>query len=90
MRGTLAGLGVAAALGALVALGSCTHPQGHVVSGDRNSVKIENTGDAAAALELARKHCAEYERVPELRDTDMDYAYYTCVPPTESGPPVHG
>ena len=54
--------------------------QDAAMQGNANGVVINYVGDIAETLPLARKHCAEYERVPVLRQTQDDHAIYDCVP----------
>jgi len=49
-------------------------------------VQISYGGDVASACPLARKHCAQYERVPHLADigageNGLDLANFDCVRP---------
>ena len=66
------------ALGAAV-LSGCTAPHPAVLAGDANSVEVSYGGDVASALPLARRHCAQFERVPHLRDAALDIAIFDCV-----------
>ena len=42
-------------------------------------MQVEYGGDVASAWPLARRHCAEFERVPSLRETDGNVATFDCV-----------
>jgi hypothetical protein len=74
--------GVAAA-----ALAACNAPHPNIREGDADSVQITYGGDVATAWPLARKHCAQYERVPRLADIGvsegggMVLANFDCVRP---------
>ena len=75
------GLGTAAAL-----LSGCTGAHPAIREGDAASVQIDYTGDPASAWPLARRHCAQFERVPRFVDagigeTGLDVAYFDCVRP---------
>ncbi len=50
-----------------------------VMEGNADSVAIQFAGDVGATLPLAAKHCAQYERVPQLRNTRDDIVNYACV-----------
>jgi hypothetical protein len=67
------------ALGALL-LDGCDIPHHDVaMSGNADGVVISYVGDVAETLPLARQHCAQYERVPVLRQTKDENAIYVCV-----------
>ena len=76
----IAFLGAAMAAGATATLAGCTTPHPFVVSADEKSVDIGYSGDPAAALPVARNHCAAYQRVPRLAYTGDSIAYFDCVP----------
>lgn len=59
----------------------CSGPQPFIRDGDAKSVEVAYYGDVATALPLARKHCAQYERVPQLIDRGLDTAIFDCVIP---------
>jgi hypothetical protein len=86
--GRLAG---AMAIGLLAApLAGCLSYQAHVMSGDGDQVVIQYTGDVALTLPLARQHCAQYERVPQQRETDPGSVTYACVPPDRQPSSIRG
>jgi hypothetical protein len=60
-------------------LAACTGPAPTVREGDAASVQVEYGGDVASAWPLARRHCAEFERVPSLRETDGNIASFDCI-----------
>jgi len=81
MSRSIAAAALAFATGAAgVALSSCTAPHPFVREGDANSVEITYAGDVASALPVAREHCAQYERVPQLVNAGADLAIFNCVP----------
>ena len=90
MRGRLGGLGRAIAIGALAALAGCVQPKDRVVDGDGNHVTIQYYGDLDATLPLARQHCAQFERVPQRRASDVDTVTYDCTVPGPSGSAIRG
>lgn len=62
------------------ALSGCTsHP--YIVQGDAKSVEVSYGSDVARALPLARRHCAQFERVPRLVDSGAELALFDCVRP---------
>jgi len=65
-------------LGALLA--GCDPPHHDVaMRGNADGVIINYFGDIAETLPLARQHCAQYERVPMLHQTQDNNAIYFCV-----------
>jgi hypothetical protein len=62
-------------------LSGCTGPHPFVRAGDRNSVEVVYSGDAASALPVARQHCARYERVPRPVNAGADVAVFDCIGP---------
>ena len=72
-----------AAAALALALCACTLAQPNPVirKGDADSVEILYSWDPQSALPLARQHCAQYERVPRLRDAGADIAVFDCVRP---------
>ncbi|HEV2335568.1 MAG TPA: hypothetical protein VGS13_08735 [Stellaceae bacterium] len=72
-----AAVALAFALGA--ALSGCVEPHPFIVEGDAKSVSVTYSGDVANALPLARQHCAQFERVPQLVDPGVDTAEFDCV-----------
>jgi len=67
------------ALGAL--LGGCNDipHQNVAMRGNADGVMINYVGDVADTLPIARQHCAQYERVPVLRQAKDNNATYACV-----------
>jgi hypothetical protein len=91
MRPRLAGLGKALAAGVLAAaLAGCLQAQNHVMTGDQNQVRIQYYGDIDATVPMARQYCAQFERVPQRRDSDVDSVTYACVVPGQPGPAIRG
>ena len=71
----------ASALALAATLSACTAPHPYIVKSDANSVEISYGSDVASALPLARRHCAQFERVPRLVDSGADLALFDCVRP---------
>jgi hypothetical protein len=65
----------------MAALAGCGRPQDAIVRGNADSVDILYDGDLAEALRLARQHCAQFERVPQQRQTKDDVVTFQCVVP---------
>jgi hypothetical protein len=84
-RGRTLALGLT--FGALAAaLAACNAPKPNIREGTADSVEVSYGGDVATAWPLARKHCAQYERVPRLLQTDagengLETANFDCVRP---------
>jgi hypothetical protein len=66
-----------AALGAF-ACGCATQP--YLSAGNANSAEVGYSGDLAAATEVAKQHCARYEKVPRYLDTSENIAFFACEP----------
>ena len=49
-----------------------------VDKGDANSAVITYSGDLDSATAVARRHCAQYERVAHLVTTAIGQAYFQC------------
>jgi hypothetical protein len=50
-----------------------------VDKGDANSAVIVYSGDIESATAVARRHCAQYERVAHLVTTAIGQAYFECL-----------
>jgi hypothetical protein len=77
------GLAIGAVAGVLTA---CNAPKPNIREGDADMVQVTYGGDVATAWPLARKHCAQYERVPRLADVGvgengLDLANFDCIRP---------
>jgi hypothetical protein len=72
---------LASSLACIAALSGCAaDSHAYVDAGDAKSVSVVYGHDLARALPLAREHCAQYERVPQLRNVGEDMAVFDCVP----------
>jgi hypothetical protein len=47
-------------------------------AGNANSAEVGYGGDLAAATEVAREHCARYEKVPRYLDSSDNIAFFAC------------
>ena len=54
-------------------------PGPFVREGNADSVEIGFSGDLSNAMPLARKHCAQFERVPRYAMGAQDGAVFDCV-----------
>jgi hypothetical protein len=73
-------------LAVAAALAACNAPKPNIREGDADAVQVTYGGDVATAWPLARKHCAQYERVPRLADVGagengLDLANFDCIRP---------
>jgi hypothetical protein len=75
---TLAGITLAACGDASGVFGG---PGPFVRDGNADSVEITFRGDVSNAMPLARKHCAQYERVPRYAMPSLDGAVFDCIRP---------
>ena len=60
---------------------ACTASHPFVASGDAKSVQVNYSGDAAAAVPLAQRHCAGYGRTARLDYSGDGLAVFDCVGP---------
>ncbi len=47
-------------------------------AGDANSAQVGYGHDLTAATEVAREHCARYDRVPRYLDSSENIAFFAC------------
>jgi hypothetical protein len=78
IRRTAAVFGLA--LAALLAACALPHEDAPM-RGTADWVLISYAGDASDTLPIARRHCAQYERQPVLRQAKDNSALYMCVKP---------
>jgi hypothetical protein len=71
----LAGAGLSACGGA----GPFAGPGPFVREGNAASVEIGFSGDVSNAMPLARRHCAQFERVPRYVAPTLDGGLFECV-----------
>jgi hypothetical protein len=80
------GLALASGITAAAVLAGCNASRPNIREGNADSVQVSYGGDVATAFPLARKHCAQFERVPRLADvgigeSGLDLANFDCVRP---------
>ena len=64
-----------------LALAGCAGERPFVSRGDAATVEIGFSRDLDATLRVARQHCGQFERVPELTGRSDNIAYYECRKP---------
>jgi len=47
-------------------------------AGDAKSAEVGYGRDLTAATEVAKEHCARYDRVPRFLDSSENIAYFAC------------
>lgn len=52
----------------------------YLSAGDANNAEVGYSHDLAAATEVAREHCARYEKVPRYLNSSENIAYFACEP----------
>ena len=52
-----------------------------VLDGDADYVRVTYAGDMESATATAKRHCAQFERVPRFREIEESAAYFFCVRP---------
>ena len=62
-----------------IAAGCATKP--FLSAGNANSAEVGYGTDLAAATEVAREHCARYEKVPRYLDSSENIAFFACEKP---------
>ena len=50
-------------------------------AGNANSAEVGYSTDLAAATEVAKDHCARYEKVPRYLDSSDNIAFFACEKP---------
>jgi hypothetical protein len=64
---------------AFAAVGCAERP--YLSAGNANAAEVGFTRDLGAATEVAREHCARYEKVPRFLDASENIAYFACEHP---------
>jgi len=59
----------------------CAGPKPFLLQGDAGSAQVGYSGTIDDATAVARKHCAQYERVPRFVEAGENVAFFDCVPP---------
>lgn len=52
-----------------------------VLDGDANYVRVTYGGDMESATAAAKRHCAQFERLPRFEEIEESVAYFYCVRP---------
>jgi hypothetical protein len=58
------------------ACGCTEHP--YLSAGNATSAEVGYGRDLAAATEVAKEHCARYDKVPRYLDSSENIAYFAC------------
>jgi hypothetical protein len=56
-------------------------PKPFVLDGDADYVRVTYAGDMESATAVAKRHCAQFERVPRFREIEESVVYFFCVRP---------
>ena len=62
-------------------LGSACVAKPALLEGNADSAVVSYGRDLTGATALAKRHCAGFERVAQLRETGENLAYFDCVRP---------
>ncbi|HXC12029.1 MAG TPA: hypothetical protein VNV39_04235 [Stellaceae bacterium] len=65
-------------LSTIAGITCCCATRPFLSAGTANSAEVGYSGDLAAATEVAKEHCARYERVPRYLDSSNDIAFFAC------------
>jgi hypothetical protein len=60
---------------------ACTGGQPFLLQGDANSAQVGYSGNLDAAALVARRHCTQFERVPQFLEAEENIAFFDCVKP---------
>ncbi len=52
----------------------------YLSDGSATSAEVGYSRDLAAATEVARQHCARYDKVPRYLNSSENIAYFACEP----------
>ena len=59
----------------------CSESTPFLLQGDAASAQVGYGGNLEAATPVAKKHCAQYERVPRFLEAQENVAFFDCVKP---------
>lgn len=65
----------------MVGAGAACAPKPFVLDGDADYARVTYAGDMESATAAAKRHCAQFERVPRFREVEESVAYFFCVRP---------
>jgi hypothetical protein len=60
---------------------SCTGGKPFLLQGNADTAQVGYSGNLDAATPVARRHCAQYERVPRFLEAEENIAFFDCVRP---------
>jgi len=52
-----------------------------LLQGNPDSAQVGYSGAIDPTTDVARKHCAQYERVPRFVEAEQNIAFFDCVRP---------
>jgi hypothetical protein len=76
LRSGGAGIALALILVGMAAAGCTEKP--YLSAGNASEAQVGYSRDLAAATEVAREHCARYEKVPRFLDSSNNIAFFAC------------
>lgn len=62
-------------------ISGCAAAKPFLLQGNATSAQVGYGGNVDDATLVARKHCAQYERVPRLVEAEENVAFFDCVRP---------
>ena len=62
-------------------IAGCEGPKPFLLEGDASSAEVGYSLSLAGTTDVAKQHCARYERVPHFLQAQEDVAYFDCVKP---------
>jgi hypothetical protein len=60
---------------------ACAGPRPFLLQGNPDSAQIGYSGAVDATTDVARQHCAQYERIPRFVEAEQNIAFFDCVRP---------
>ena len=62
-------------------IAACSGSKPFLLQGDADSAQVGYGGNVEDATLVAKKHCAQYERVPRFLEAQENIAFFDCVRP---------
>jgi len=62
-------------------IAACSASKPFLLQGDADSAQVGYGGNIEDTTLVAKKHCAQYERVPRFLDAQENIAFFDCVRP---------
>lgn len=60
---------------------ACASEEPFLIEGNAYSAQVGFSHDLEGATRVARRHCAQYERVPRFLEAEENVAFFDCVLP---------